>query len=464
MDLHASSAAAFQTSMLARIDCNSVPVADMAWESGGELLWDCKGVYARVMPFMTALAMHNREADVVDAAGAQRRVLIVATHKSEYIKDPRLLRMLRAYCHCGLVLYGKRESATSLLRRYMMCDMFGLEEARDVVQVAIRCRLDPLSAFAVFDSLAGTILESSSLATEVADFLRRRAVEALARAKRCTDATLCSIAKQLRRDDVNCTEPELMEALYGLCLRRCKGNLKAAADLMFAQWDEGEVGGGEKRERVEGTSLWDCVRVSGLSPQSIIAFRTANPPGALSDEFLMSLVQAAVQHDGHGPKARRKVHSAAFPCVIPVSPSASAAFAWRALAEPGGPICYFVALPFAKNDSVCSPPLVVGSSALRLHVTFGGVHVSASLTANEGICDAGEDDFAVQLEVVNFRHDRWRRESSRVGGAVPRLLAAGTLSEPGYLFDPARHPHMYPDEPPRDPHLLVKVTATKWSG
>ncbi|KAG5183060.1 hypothetical protein JKP88DRAFT_273031 [Tribonema minus] len=525
-DVHAPDAAPhFHRECVQMLDSNAAPAADMAWRTEAGLIWDYRGVYARTSPYFLAMVRHGVEEPLSSLASpppcSRDPCLVVPSNKMEYIRDPKMLRMLRAYCHTGAVLYGKREGAMALLRRYLMCDAYGLHRAAAVVSSALMARLEPSSALAVFDAISGTTMEGSELAAGVAAYIRSRAVDVLCRGS-CTklsDRCVCLLAGELAGDDVNGSEADLMDALYGMCLRRCKQDRESAAQLFFRRWDDGDAGaerGGEEASRPEkrrrtlslsgpasgpvldpasgsasealgvcgGVSLWDCVRPSGLSAQSVVAFR-ATHPGALPDTFLMDLVQSALgggQREAGpqagsqagpqaGPQAapRTRLLVTAFPRHVPSPPRRGESFAWPVPAEPGSGPSYYVAIPYRKGDSVRSPPLWCGGRALlQLEVVFGAVHVSATALSSPGMAGVSHA-LTAQLEAANFRHDRWRRQMLRARtegdpeceseGTAPRLLSAATLCEAGYLFDPARHPQEAAQETPvSDPHLLLRLS------
>ena len=443
----------FVRKAVAALDSNSMKQPDMAWKVDGKMMWDYCGVYARLSPYFEALMKHEPRQEVDGTS-----LLVVNTSKAEYIKDPRILRGLRVYCHTGSVVYGRRDSPSTLLRRFMCFEMYGLPEAAEVMRLALRARLDAGSFVGLCDAVSST---SSSVLGDLEDFARAKGVEVLTRAPpshcaRCSEATLAFIARVTADDDFNCSEFELMDALYGLCLKRCKGDVTGASQLLLAELNPpSDPPTGRKRRRRERASMWDSVRVSGLTPASVVSFSESHP-GAFDDGFLMSLVRKCLLPPSGEEVARCKrgaTGASSWPRHVPAPPNPGESYWWRCETEPGVPGVRFIAFLYRKGAASSAPAFSSDHGrSVCVTLTFGGVHVTVAVEVDGGSVipdDAG--GVSVLLEVANSRHDRWRRESVRLEKGAwkeeRRLIGSATLAESGYILQ----------QEGGDPYVLLKV-------
>jgi hypothetical protein len=450
-----------------RLDGDAVPFPDMHWRlPDGTLVGDHRGVYAAQSAVLAEIVggggvCGGGDDDMMDNgdSGPPREVEAVGC-----LAYADLFSMVRVYCHTGVTTYGPTESPAVLLKRYQCFDLFGMDAPRDVIQSVLLKRLDIHSALLVFDRLSTREYADTTMGVEVDAFIKRHISEAgrSALAQLTVDCLphLCDV---MSAADVNVDEGRLMNSLYALCDRRAHG----AAGQLFMR----DLGGGR--------SLWRCVRLRGLTVDTILSFR-ATWPGALDDTFYMTLIEVArtgtaseqqlavLRREGDAAAAlappRHAVAVSGYPRDVPMTQCDSPSFVYTHWGDSSVDVTYAVIM-YAKGGQVRLPPFTChGNVVMQCTAVFQSNFLTmtgaAAVHAHGGRGD--ESELVVTVYPINFRHARWNKATAGVTTGsdfrLSKIISLGALETDGYKFSPQTYPNFSPGG-----HVMLKIVVAKSS-
>lgn len=434
--------------LLPLLDSNEgLPHADMGWKMpDGKIVADWRGVYLR-QGGLLGMICDCCSAPLPADSGSLLHIVEVTGN----LTDPQLLRMVRMYVHTGLVVYKRTEGPLQLLKRYECCDFFGLTTARKLLESVIIERLDIQAALKTFDAISLKDYSDPNLSVEIESFVKRHIGEigrsALAQLSAAAFPRLCQL---LMGDDVNVSEVKLMESLFSLCEKKTK-TVQAATEMFFKE----QACLGDQR-----VSMWACVRVQGLTHDSLLQFRTAHP-GALDDTFYMTLMNFNwSNHMEDADKRVLRIHNSSslqpprmqtllscYPRNLKMPDTTQSSSFVVTSFEEDNVIVSYAGVHFSEHDQVPLPPFRSSDCVVQMRVWFqgqwllvtGGIDMKCSSLAPEVL-----QHVQVTVSVVNFRHARWNKGSVTVNRGddfeIPRIISLNTLKNDGYRFDPAVYP------------------------
>ena len=458
-----STVPSWQRAVSSALDANILPAADMVWGDTG--LLDYRAIYCRQGGFLQMHIQHS-----ADFAKNNEETLLTVP-ATGHLAEPSILRLVRHFCHTGVVVFDKTDALT-LLRFYQACAMYDLTAAQSVLLAAIEERLDVQSVLPLYDVLAGTLEEDGNLMNTVRRSFAAHAQEALSRvstatATKLSAATLVDMLQVLYSDAANVCEQDLLEALYWLGLKRNKHDQALAtafllqSPLVRMPEDEHEHEHEAKRPRLSSVCLltpWQCVRIKGLTVQGLLAFRSKHSE-AMPATWYLDVLQA-IQTPSEElccrlglceQKEPRTFHTAStYPLSLEIPPTDN--FALTAL-QTDTSVTAYIGLLHLRGTAA---PITLHCGVLgtlQLTVSLNGTHLSLSGCLLGSTCETG---CTVTLEVVHFRSNRWRKVSCPVADtgtvSLPRVITLAALEQEGYTFDARAYPRIAPG-----PHLLLKL-------
>jgi hypothetical protein len=433
-----------------------LPCPDMLWVlEDGRTLPDSRAIYAKCGPVLK---------NMVDCEGTNPPLLV---HASGYLADPSLLRMVRTFCHTGIVLYGRKDTPQELLKRFQCCDTYELISARAVLQNIIVDRLDIHTALATFNAVAFKEFSDASLCTDIDTFIKRYTCEVLSRPSlKLSHLSLEAVphlCEVMSSDDINITELKLLECLFSICCRRNKGG-RTSTEL-FMQCTE------------QSMSLWGCIRIYGLTIDSVLAFNEAHPH-AFEDAFVITLCNCirkkAVTEQEMGalhllptsllpPRTMKAMSCYPRHLNLPADAMDSKSFVMTTFQGDREGVSY-ACVRYTKKGEVTVPPLKCFDSILQMNVMFHGhLSIAGGLDLNcsvRKISDCEEPKTHSQLQlvvyIINFKHQKWNNQGVLITKGkeffLDRVISTATLDNSGYRFNPSHYPDYEPGQ-----HIMLKI-------
>lgn len=407
---------------------------------------DSRTVYLRQGGVLAAMVQTSEPGEDVEVNG--------------WLSHSHLFRMIRIYCHTGYTVYGTTESSIVLLQRYECLEFFGLTDAAATLKSVILEKLDVHTVAGVFDALAHKHFEDQSLQLGIEAFLKRHMADlnkqSLAQISTSALPRLCQICCD---NDLNVNEGKLMEILYTLSQRkegRGRSNSGCSCSLFLQPLT---LEGGAQR------SLWNCVRIMGLTTDDLLTFREHHPT-AFEDSFYLNLMQALKRGTVLQPmeaqqlalidpsslmSPRTQKSVSCYPFSIRFNGAESQIV--TSFEEDELVVAYACA-PYTRGQQCTLPTLRALGSVLQLTAIFQGAYLHMN-----GIVDSTEP-VKITIQAVNFKHSRWNK-LSLVGDRnlqmrFEKLISLSTLENDGYRFDPVSYPDFKPGA-----CILLKVVMSK---
>jgi hypothetical protein len=456
-----SASALWMENTINRLQNDDLPLPDMFWVlENGQCLPDYRGIYARhggVLSNILQCSADNSESSVskIEVSG--------------HLTNPVLLRMVRVYCHCGVLLYGRKETAQDLLKRFQCCDLYELTAGRAVLQNIIVDRMDTHTALATFNEVACKQFSDNSLCEAIDAFIKRYSCEVLCRSSlKLSYLTLESVphlCELMTADDANISESKLLECLYSICCRRGKGG-RTSTELFLGRTEN-------------GMSLWGCVRIFGLTLDNILSFREAHP-NAFENGFILTLCDCVRKKKVTDQEimALHLLPTSLLPprIITPVSCYPRLDLAVDVTESPGFVVTTFrgdregvsyAGVRFVRNGEVTLPPFKCFDNILQMCATFSGgyLNISGGLDLNcsvRKISDCGEQDYKhieMVVSVINFKHQKWNSRGAVVTKgrefSLKKIISIPALDNSGYRFDPVHHPEYVPGN-----YILFKIESS----
>lgn len=466
----------WQVTLAALIDSNTLPSPDMAWKDAeSTLLYDYKSTYHR-HEFFAALMKHSH---------AEEGSPLIVQATGPFLSDPLLLRMLRHYCHTGVVQFERGAAVLTLLKYYSACEAYGLLEARDVMEAAVLHKMDTSSALAAFNNLNGTLLSDTPLMHDIRCFIQEHILDVLNKstngvAHRLSSSTIVALIDLLQDDCVNASEEELLESLYNFCLKRCRGDKVQATRLLFRDWSDESLEAESvlrKRSRSvseesvtsspnsNGSCLWSCIRHNGLGYETVLQFRR-RCPDALPDKFYLDLFEDIAHKTGKTGRTGRVTSAYPRTLTLPALAEGSGSFAVNAFYSTHLTVTY-IGVQYSRGAAVRVPPFCgADTSVLEMMVMFHQQNACIRGSVDAGVQrqtlrhEEVPSSLKISVQIVNFRHDRWRKVSiegvGRAGARfhLQKLVSLSTLEQEGYSFDVGAYPLIKPGR-----HILLKIVT-----
>jgi hypothetical protein len=448
----------FQKSIIHKIDNNQFENGDLLWiDRDGNKVIDHAGVYCRMGLFFTNMMKHA----VVEND-------IKTIHRTGYLLDESLFRFLRLYCHLGIVLLSEEEyNVQTSYECYTMCKFYGMDEAGEIVRIAIQTKMDAPSSIYVLNQMAGTLDESSDLFAFVTSYFCLHAKECIKRlTTKLTEACIDLIFQLLEGDDVNIDETDVFEDLYSFSSRKSKNDVEASQYFFGLRRSRSHSEGYADHQPCKKIRTcepdhfpWKCVRVVGLTFESIMDFRSRYP-SAFEDSFYLEILEKVRKSTESAVRPRAHKYISNFPRDLEFPVIKDCPKIVVSLLEDEYSIAY-AAIPIQRNGIVDIPSFACCKKGIVTIQCRFTSHISIKGYVDLGVSGRRVDQLNMEIKVINFKKDRTLKKSvltnvdRHVEFVVDKIITVTTLyGNDGYLFEPDVFPEIREGK-----YFLLKITC-----
>jgi hypothetical protein len=464
----------WQAGTIAALNSNEIAYPDMAWVTEpvdtSRPAYDIRSLYASRSDVFAAMFEACGEA----GTASYRNGVAAVVPRMGFMADPCVFRMIRVFCHTGIIEYNEGESVDALLSRYSACNFYDLKDGQRVLHNIIVSQLNPSNVMRAYENVLGKQLLGTGLLEAIEDYLTTYAFVVF---RHRTFAQFPvelygELAKLCSRDDLNITESDLMSCLYNLCERRASES-ETAIEVMM-------------RPLRTATSLWSTIRVASMTNSQFTEFMWKHPNAIPDGEcvkvitFLHSIskrgdgaMEDYFKDDDAGAVDEAAASKSAllrqqqFARTTPRRPFRPISFYPRSLQFIGTSspqvdtalwdkdhIKVFYAVNCSKREDVNLPPIRYNGYFVHVTVYHADqcVHVRGTIHSDHRFCPTHEHTMKLTTSVVNFKHDRWRKKHAVFRAAavndfsIANLLSWSTVDkgkgkeDSGYLFDIGKYP------------------------
>lgn len=420
----------WQRRRIQHLEENTVAYADMAWKVDGEILPDCKQMYA-ASSFMTTLFDTSMSRGFTEENGLK----VFPLDEKKHILD-----MVRVFCHTGLITFSRGETVLMTIERYAAFHFYGIDEGKNVLKKLILDNLTPSNSITAFEYAVHR--DDDSLLCDIKRYIsdyaflvfRHRNFFIMGR------ESMEDLVKLCRSDSLNVPEVDLLSNLFRLCERKIGDKeymeFVSAFDILTHKFGE--------------HSLWDSVRLTSITMEEFMAF-VQKHPGAMKNDSIVQVMQTIYSPTTSGKKRRRFQTVSSYPRNLD----------FRAAENPQVDITYwerdkvqaFFVFDFGKKETVALPSIAYGNRHVRCIVNRcdKSLGLSGRIVRPHEFDSRDEEVVHVTASIVNFRHDRWKKTSVSVKltntceFSIPNILSCNAIEgspgvSTGYEFDVNKYP------------------------
>lgn len=428
----------WQRKRIRNLEENDVSYPDMAWKVEDTILPDCKSFYSS-STFMTTLF----ETPMTSGPREEFRGLTVYPLDEKH----HVFNMIRVFCHTGLIVFSKGETILRTIERYAAFHFYGIEEGKHVLKRLILDKLTPSNAIMAFEYAVHRY--DQDLLADIKAYITNYAFMVFRHKNffNLRRESMVELIELCKSDNLNVLEVDPLSNLYRLCDKKV----------------------GDKREYPEFTrafdmlthkfatsSLWDVIRLPGISMEEFMLF-VQKHPGAMNNDDIVAVMQTIYNPAPESLVKKRKK----FQTVSSYPRNLN----FRAAQNPQGDVAHwerdkvqaFFVFDFARKETIALPSIAYSDRHVRCTVTPSektiGLrgHITQRHSSDVESEKQQQQQVKCSASIVNFRHDRWKKTSVSVKLANPcefeitNILSCNAIegssgNSTGYVFDVNKYP------------------------